>query len=303
LDRTVSSSRTRSLEVLAPVLFVLLWSTGYVGAKFGLPYAEPFTFLSIRLLLAMLALVLLALVLRERFPTLTQVFHAAIAGLLLHAGYLGGVFFGIKLGVPAGLSAIIVNLQPVLTSSLAARALGEHVSARQWFGLACGFVGVMFAIAEKMSGFDQVQPLGVIACIVALLSSTVGTVYQKRFGSSTPLITGTLLQYLASSIVFVIIAFTLETRVVQWTTPFVLTLAWFVGPISLGAILLLLWMIRHGSASRVSSLFYLVPPLTALEAYFLFGERLGWTAFVGLVLTMIGVALIVGRTEKPLEPA
>jgi drug/metabolite transporter (DMT)-like permease len=279
------------LAVFAPVLFVLLWSTGYVGAKFGLPYAEPFTFLSIRLLLAMVGLLLLALILREQFPNSTQAFHAAIAGLLLHAGYLGGVFFGIKLGVPAGLSAIIVNLQPVLTSSLAARALGEHVGARQWLGLACGFVGVLFAITEKLTGFDQVQPLGVIACVVALLSSTVGTVYQKRFGSSTPLITGTFLQYVASSIVFVIIAFSFETRAVQWTTPFVLTLAWFVGPISLGAILLLLWMIRHGSATRVSSLFYLVPPLTALEAYFLFGERLGWTA------------LIVGCNEKPLEPA
>jgi drug/metabolite transporter (DMT)-like permease len=299
----MTRSRTPSLEVFAPVLFVLLWSTGYIGAKFGLPYAEPFTFLSIRLLLAMFALLLLALILRERLPSMTQAFHAVIAGLLLHAGYLGGVFFGIKLGVPAGLSAIIVNLQPVLTSSLAARALGEQVAARQWLGLACGFIGVLFAIAEKMTGFDQVQPLGAIVCIVALLSSTVGTVYQKRFGSSTPLITGTLVQYVASSIVFVIIAFAFETRVVQWTTPFVLTLAWFVGPISLGAILLLLWMIRHGSAARVSGLFYLVPPLTALEAYFLFGERLGWTAFVGLVLTMIGVALMVGRNEKTLEPA
>jgi drug/metabolite transporter (DMT)-like permease len=302
LERTVTTESPK-LTLLAPVLFVLLWSTGYVGAKFGLPYAEPFTFLSIRLLLAMLALLLLAVILRERFLNPTQVFHAAIAGLLLHAGYLGGVFFGIKLGVPAGLSAIIVNLQPVLTSSLAARALGEQVGARQWLGLACGFVGVMFAIAEKLTGNNQVQSLGVIACVVALLSSTIGTVYQKRFGSSTPLITGTLVQYLASSIIFVIIAFSFESRVVQWTTPFVLTLAWFVGPISLGAILLLLWMIRHGSATRVSSLFYLVPPLTALEAYFLFGERLGWTAFVGLILTMIGVALIVGRNEKPLEPA
>ena len=301
----MTHSKTRGANglMVAPVLFVLLWSTGYVGAKFGLPYAEPFTFLWLRLLMAMVALLVLALILRERFPDRAQAFHATIAGLLLHAGYLGGVFFGIKLGVPAGLSAIIVNLQPVLTSSLAARALGEHVAARQWLGLACGFLGVMFAVAEKITGFNQVPALGVIACVVALLSSTIGTVYQKRFGSSTPLITGTLVQYFASSIVFLIIAFAFETRVVQWTTPFVLTLAWFVGPISLGAILLLLWMIRHGSAAHVSSLFYLVPPLTALEAYFLFGERLGWTALAGLALTMIGVALIVGRNEKPLEPA
>jgi drug/metabolite transporter (DMT)-like permease len=302
LERIVTTDMPK-LAVFAPVLFVLLWSTGYVGAKFGLPYAEPFTFLSIRLFVAMFALLILALLLRERFPNRVQAFHAAIAGLLLHAGYLGGLFFGIKHGVPAGLSAIIVNLQPVLASSLAARALRERVTARQWLGLACGFLGVTFAIAEKLTGLDQVQPLGVIACVIALISSTVGTVYQKRFGSSTPLITGMLVQYFASSIIFVIFAFAFETRVVQWTTPFVLTLAWFVGPISLGAILLLLWMIRHGSAAHVSSLFYLVPPLTALEAYFLFGERLGWTAFVGLILTMIGVALIVGRNEKPLEPA
>jgi drug/metabolite transporter (DMT)-like permease len=289
-----------SLKALAPLVFVLLWSTGYVGAKFGLPYAEPFTFLALRLALATALLAALAFALRQPRLTLEGWRRAGIAGLLLHGGYLGGVFLGIRLGVPAGLSAIIVNLQPVLVSSLAARVLGERVGARQWLGLGLGFAGVCLAVLEKLIGAlgTTLNPWGIVATVVALLSSTLGTVYQKRHGAGLPLVGATIAQYVAAGAVFAALAFAFETRRIEWTLGFTLALAWFVGPISLGAILLLLWMIAQNSATRVSSLFYLVPPLTAVEAYFLFGERLGVPSLLGLVLTMVGVALVVGAPPQ-----
>jgi drug/metabolite transporter (DMT)-like permease len=282
----------------APLLFVLLWSTGYIGAKYGLPYAPPFTFLLLRLSLASVLLLALARALRIPFPRGVEWRHSFIAGLLLHAGYLGGVFIGINLGVPAGISAIIVNLQPVLTSSLAARWLGETVTLRQWLGLGLGFIGVGLAVAEKIFGVLRETPIsawGILACVVALLSSTAGTVYQKRYGQGIPLVTGTFAQYLASSLVFLIGALLFERIQIDWTPQFAFALFWFVVVISLGAILLLLWLLRQHSAAQVSSLFYLVPPLTALEAYFLFGERLGVWAVVGLVLCAAGVGLVVAK--------
>jgi drug/metabolite transporter (DMT)-like permease len=279
----------------APLVFVLLWSTGYIGAKYGLPYAPPLTFLFIRLALASLLLLALALILKTPFPRGPQWWHSFASGLLLHVGYLGGVFIGINQGVSAGISAIVVNLQPVLTSSLAARLLGETVTARQWLGMGLGLVGVSLAVSEKFLGAlgSAVPVWGLVACGVSLLSSTAGTIYQKRFGMGIPLVTGTLGQYLASSLVFLLGAVLFEGQPVRWTIEFVFALFWFVVVISLGAILLLLWLLRQHSAAQVSSLFYLVPPLTAVEAYLLFGERLGVLALVGLALCAAAVALVV----------
>jgi drug/metabolite transporter (DMT)-like permease len=289
-----------TLARVAPIVFVFLWSTGYIGAKYGLPFAPPFTFLLVRMVLASLALLLIARVLKTPFPkSWLEVSHAAVAGLLLHAGYLGGVFMAIQLGVSAGISSIIVNLQPVLVSSLAAKVLGETVTARQWFGLTLGFAGVLLAVSEKFFAASQnpVNPWGIVACVVALISSTVGTIYQKRNATQIPLVTGTIVQYIAAGLVFAVLAFTLEPVQINWTLQFVFALSWFVLVISLGAILLLMWLIRQTSASSVSSLFYLVPPLTALEAYFLFGERLGVAALLGLVLCAVAVALVVGAPK------
>jgi drug/metabolite transporter (DMT)-like permease len=289
-----------TLARVAPVVFVFLWSTGYIGAKYGLPFAPPFTFLLVRMVLASFALLLIARVLKTPFPkSWLEVRHAAVAGLLLHAGYLGGIFMAIQLGISAGISSIIVNLQPVLVSSLAAKVLGETVTARQWFGLTLGFVGVMLAVSEKFFAASQnpVNPWGLVACVVALLSSTVGTIYQKRNAAQIPLVTGTIVQYIAAGLVFAVLAFTLEPVQINWTLQFVFALSWFVLVISVGAILLLMWLIRQTSASSVSSLFYLVPPLTALEAYFLFGERLGVAALLGLVLCAVAVALVVGAPK------
>jgi drug/metabolite transporter (DMT)-like permease len=281
----------------APFGFVLLWSTGYIGAKFILPYIEPFTFLLIRMCLA--ALLLFGLVTLFRQPRLAwrDWQHAAVVGLLLHGGYLGGIFAAIRLGIPAGLSAIIVNLQPVLISSLAALWLRESVSSWQWLGLGLGFFGVLLSIAEKSPDIlgQQISLWGVVAVFVALFSSTGGTIYQKRFAAHIPLVSGTLVQYLAAGLVFLLLAFGFETRHIVWHPNLLWAMLWFVVVISLGAILLLLWLMQQNNATQVSSLFYLVPPLTALEAFWLFGEQLGVLSLFGFGLTMIGVALVVRK--------
>ncbi len=278
----------------APFVFVMLWSTGYIAAKFGLPYAPPFTFLFLRLALATALLVGLAGFQKTAWPKGKQIQHAVVAGLLLHAGYLGGLFVSIHLGITAGISSMIVNLQPVLVSSLAAGFLGERVTGRQWLGLIFGVLGVALAVGEKFVGAlaKPISTWGVLACVLALIASTVGTVYQKHHGAGIPLLTGTAVQYMASCVVFAVGALLFETIHIDWTTQFIFALSWFVLAISLGAILLLLWLIGKNSASRVSSFFYLVPPLTAIQAYFLFGEKLGWMALLGLVLTAVGVALV-----------
>jgi drug/metabolite transporter (DMT)-like permease len=266
---TGTTSRVQTLG--GPALFVLLWSTGFVGAKYGLPYAEPFTFLSLRLGVAAALLGLLAVALRSAgMASRPQYGRAAVAGLLLHGGYLGGVFYGISLGVPAGVSAVIVSLQPVLTAVLAARVLGERPTAPQWLGMA-----------------------GVVACLVALASGTLGTVYQKRHGDRIPLVWGTAVQYAAAAAVLLGVAVATEDMSIRWTSEFIAAFVWLVLVLSIGAVLLLLLLLRRGTAAGVSSLYYLVPVATAVEAYLLFGERVGGLSLVGIGVTALGVALVV----------
>jgi drug/metabolite transporter (DMT)-like permease len=272
---------------------VLLWSTGFVGAKYGLPYAPPFTFLALRLAIAAVLLALLAAVLRSPRLTRAQYGRAAVAGSLLHAGYLGGVFYAISLGVPAGVSAVIVSLQPVLTAVLAARVLGERPSARQWLGLVLGVAGVGLVVGPGVVGSSASLPVsGLVACLVALVSGTLGTVYQKRHGDGIPLVWGTAVQYAAATALLVVGAST-EDVSIDWTPHFVGALVWLVLVLSIGAVLLLLLLLRRGTAAGVSSLYYLVPPATAVEAYLLFGERLSALSLVGIGITAVGVALVV----------
>jgi drug/metabolite transporter (DMT)-like permease len=294
---TGTTSRVQTLG--GPALFVLLWSTGFVGAKYGLPYAEPFTFLGARLAVAAGLLGVLALVTRSATPSSPAQFgRAAVVGLLLHAGYLGGVFYGISLGVPAGVSAVIVSLQPVLTAVLAARVLGERPSARQWLGLALGVAGVALVVGPGIvaagSG-DALSPAGLAACVVALASGTLGTVYQKRHGDGIPLVWGTAVQYVAAAAVLFAIAAATEDLTIHRTGEFVLAFVWLVVVLSLGAVLLLLLLLRRGTAAGVSSLYYLVPPAVAIEAYLLFGERVSTLSLVGIGVTAVGVALVVTR--------
>lgn len=283
-----------ALKPALPFLFVFLWSTGFVGAKFGLPYAEPLTFLLSRYILVLGLMTTFALLTRAPWPRdARQVLHIGVSGLLVHAFYLGGVFMAIKHGLPAGITALLVGMQPLLTACGAGWLLGERVSARQWLGLALGFIGVTLVVANK---FGNV-PLGamMIPAIVALLAITAGTLYQKRFCPHFDLRTGSVIQFLPTAALTAIVAAGTETMVIDWTPQFVFALLWLVLVLSFGAISLLNVLIRSGSAVNVASLFYLTPPTTAIIAWAVFGETLGGLALAGMVLAVGGVYLARAR--------
>lgn len=276
------------------MLFVLLWSTGYIGAKYGLPYAEPFTLLFLRFVLALLLLAPLVMWLKPAMAMSgRERGHLMVSGLLLHGVYLGGVFAAIKLGLSAGLTALIVGAQPLLTSLAAPLLLGERPSVRHWLGVALGLAGITLILGGGVDA-DVALP-ALLAAVTALIGITAGTLYQKRFCTRHDLLAVTVHQYLPTVALFGLVALLFETREVAWTAQFVAALLWLVLALSLGAIVLLTWLIKHGEASKVSSLFYLVPPATAIEAWLLFGEPLGWVKVAGIVLVALGVRLVMRR--------
>ena len=284
-----SSSLPRLLLQLAPALFVVLWSTGFIGAKFGLPYAEPFTFLMLRLIFVTLLLSGVALAARAPWPSWRLAGHLTVAGLLVHAVYLGGVFAAISHGLPSAMTALIVGLQPLLTAALASKWMGEKVGPRQWLGLVLGLIGVGMVVWKKLSfGSDSTAILFAVAALVGI---TIGTLYQKRYCGGMDLRTGTVVQYLTSGIVLGLVAASTETMHVDWSPSFIFALAWLVVVLSVGAIFLLFLLIRQGQAARVASLFYMTPPTTALMAWALFGETLPPLALAGFVVVAAGVAL------------
>ena len=293
------SSRLSTLWLAAmPLLFVALWSTGFIGAKFGLPYAEPFTLLFIRFALTLALLVPLAHWLSGEWPRGARLWgHIGISGLLVHGAYLGGVFYGIYLGMPAGLASLLVGLQPLLTAGLAGPLLGERLGGRQWLGLGLGLIGVALVLGGKLDpGESLFQGFGagaLLAIFAALAGISGGTLYQKRFCTGMPLLSGTAVQYLAAGTVLGLGALLFEDRSVDWTPTFTLTLGWLVLVLSISAILLLMALIKRGEASRVASLFYLVPPVTALQAWWLFDEALPPLSLGGMALAIAGVVLVV----------
>lgn len=281
----------------APALFVCLWATGFIGGKLGLPYAEPLTFLLIRFAAILLILIPVALIMRAPWPKHGKDWaHTAMAGLLLHAGYLGGVFSAIELGMSAGVTSLIVGLQPVLTAILAAVWFKDKVSSRQWLGLVLGFVGVALVVSGKLR-FDagDIRPLGL--AFMALASITLGTLYQKRYCQNLNLLSGAVIQYAACLLLYSVLAPMLETMEVQWTGQFIFALAWLVIVLSIVSIMLLYVLIRRGAATQVTSLFYLVPPTTAVMAWLIFGETLSGWALAGLVLCALGVSLVVRQPK------
>lgn len=282
-------------QVAAPVLFVILWSSGFIGGKLGLPFAEPFTFLLWRYGIVTLLLLALTLLMRAPWPASpVQALHIAVSGVLVNAVYIGGVFSAIHQGVPAGIVALIVGLQPLFTAVVAGRLLGEKISVSQWVGFGLGLVGVLMVLMDKIS-FAGGNPLGVSLSIGALFGITAGTLYQKRYCAAMDMRSGGVIQFAAATLVMALAALMFETMQVRWTTTFVFAMTWLVVVLSLGAISLLNIIIRHGAASRVASLFYLVPPVTSLMAFFVFGERLGLTAVGGMFVTVTGVALAVRK--------
>ncbi len=292
--------KLRSLEDLAvfaaPAVFVVLWSSGFIGTKAGLFYAEPMTFLSLRMIAVIGVLALLVLITRPPWPRRAGALHNVVAGLLMQGLYLGGVFVSIFHGLPAGLTALVVSLQPVLTSTLANRWLGEKVALHQWVGLLLGLAGVFLVVQGKAAGGETSVP-GWTAIFIALIGITIGTLYQKRFAGSVDWRSGLLIQYSAAGVPFGSAAYLFETRTVQWAPEFIFTLAWLVFVLSLGAIWLLYFMIRHSAATRVVSLFYLTPPTTALMAWALFDERLGPLALLGMAVCVAGVFLVNWRVD------
>ncbi len=291
--------RSFFFSFFVPALFVWLWSTGFIGAKYGLPFAEPFTLLLIRMLLTLVLLVGLAWLMKTRWPGWRGAGHLAVTGILVHGCYLGGVYYAIQDGMASGIVSLIVGLQPLVTAAAAVVFLKEAVSGRQWLGLALGLIGVSLVLVEKFGGTgveSGISPWALAWTLVALAGISMGTVYQKRHGTGADLVAGTIIQYAAAATLFAIGAFALESREVEWSLQLQLSMAWLVLGVSIGAILLLMWLIRQGAASQVASLFYLVPPVTALEAYLLFDERLGGLAMVGGLIAITGVALVV--TQK-----
>jgi drug/metabolite transporter (DMT)-like permease len=288
----------RTLEDLAifvtPGVFVVLWASGFVGAKFGLPYAEPLTFLSLRMIAAVLLLGVIILVTRPKWPSGSGALHSVATGLMLHGFYLGGVFVAIENGLPAGLAALVVSLQPVLTSTVAHRWLGERVLPRQWLGLVLGLLGVYFILRDKTAA-GETTVFAWVSAIVALLGITAGTLYQKRFGGGIDWRPALCIQYAAAGVLFMLGAAMFETRVVHWTPQFVFAFSWLVIVLSLGAIWLFYFLIRRAAATRVVGFFYLTPPVTALMAWALFDERLAPLAMLGMAISVVGVFLVIWR--------
>lgn len=279
-----------------PVLFVLLWATGFIGARYAMPWSEPFSFLALRFVLAAVVLLLIMLVMHSKKLPPRQAAHAAFAGALIHGVYLGGVFWSIRHGLPAGLSALIIGLQPLITAVMAGWALGERILPRHWAGLAAGFLGIVIVLAPKIGqAIGGVTLATFLACLAGAVAISAGTVWQKKFVSNADLVTATLWQYLGAAMVMAIGSFAFETRQFTLTGELVFAMAWLVLVLSIGAIFLLMMMIREGEMSKVSSLFYLVPAVTALIAWVLFGETLTPVQLVGMAITTIGVAMATRR--------
>ncbi len=292
MSKTQQAQTSTLTTALMPAVFVFLWATGFVGAKLGMPHAEPLTFLVLRFIMVVFGLWIFCLIVRAPWPARTMdTVHIAIVGILLHAVYLGGVFVSIDLGVEAGTSALIVAVQPLLVALLAGPILGERVTWRQWVGFALGIAGVTLVVFRKLE-LGLGTPVGMSFSILAVLGITAGTLYQKKFCGAMDLRTGNVIQFTAAATVLGILSVFFEERQVNWTGEFIFAMVWLVVVLSFGATTLLLILIRKGAASRVSSLFFLVPAVAALIAWPLFGETFGPLAIVGMVLVTIGVALV-----------
>ena len=298
--RMTASPTSRAFERAIPLVFVLVWSTGWIVARYARDYADALTFLSVRYALAGAALLAFALVSRAHWPRARSEWgHALFSGILLHGFYLGAVWWAIRHGLPASISALLAALQPILSTLLAPAILGERIAALRGFGVAVGFAGLVVVLSPSLIGVSP-EALAAVWPLIALnaaamVSVTLGTFYQKRHIHSGDLRTVTVLQYASALAVTLPVAYLLEPMRIEWNTTMVLTMAWSVCALSIGAIALLLLLIRRGEVSRSAQLIYLVPPTASLEAFFLFGEQLTGVQIAGMVLTVTGVALASRR--------
>ena len=281
---TTTSSR------IFPLLFVLLWSTGFIGARLGLPHIEPLTFLFIRYLAVIACMVAISVATRAPWPTDSKAwFHIGVSGFLVHGMYLGGVFTAIHEGLPAGVASLVVSVQPLLTAVGAGVLMGAVVLKRQWIGLGLGLMGVGMVVAGKLGTDFAAHAL--LPATIALLAITAGTLYQKRFCPTLDWRTGSVAQFIPTAVLTGATAWLTETGRIDWTGELFFALGWLVLVLSIGAVSLLNWLIRTSSAVNVASLFYLVPPCTAVVAWLLFGETFSALALVGMGITVAGVYL------------
>ena len=284
-----------------PALFVLIWSTGFIVARYGMPHAPPLKFLLVRYLLSIACFLPWIVLARVKWPgTRAQWAHLALTGVFMHAGYLGGVWAAVKAGMGSGLSALIVGLQPVLTA-LWLSARGGRITARQWTGLVLGFVGLVLVVSRKFGQGGEANWLNMSLAVGALFSITLGTLYQKRFVAPCDVRTANLVQLGAAFLVTLPLAL-LETETMHWNAELAGAMAWSVLALTLGGSSLLYLLIQRGAAASVTSLMYLVPPVTALIAWLLFAEPVSALTIAGTVITVVGVALVVRLTGRVAQP-
>jgi drug/metabolite transporter (DMT)-like permease len=285
-------TRPNPLDRLAPPLFVVIWATGFIVARLVAPYADPLTFLVARYLLAILVLASVALLVRAPWPSTARGWRdALVAGMLLHGCYLGGVFWSVKHGLPAGIAALVAGLQPLATGLLVGPLLGETVSARRWAGIAAGFVGAALVVSPKLGTSDGFPPAALAVCFLGMISITFGTIWQKRTAQAVDLRTNATVQYMGAALVTLPFALLTERMRLDFEPALWVGLIWAVFGLSIGAIGLLLILIRRGAVAGVAALLYLVPPVAALMAFFLFGESLSPIQILGMGAAAVGVAL------------
>jgi drug/metabolite transporter (DMT)-like permease len=280
----------------APATFVVLWATGFIGARYAMPWCEPFLFLAARFAIAGAIIAMIAIFGGVSWPARNIGFHAAISGSLIHGVYLGSVFWAIRNGLPAGMSALIVGIQPLLTAIMAGVVLKETVTTRHWAGLATGLAGIALVLSPKLT-FDGegVNAATLSASVLAVAAVSAGTIWQKRFVTGADLRGTTACQYLGAFLVVAPMSLLLETGQFTLTGELVFAMGWLVGVLSIGAIFLLMRLIRDGAVSKVASLFYLVPAVTALMAWGLFDETLNPLQIAGMVITAFGVAMATAQ--------
>ena len=282
----------QSIKRFIPASFVVLWATGFIGARYAMPWAEPFTFLAIRFVIAAILFAGLAVLLGSSKATRDEALHATGAGVLMHGIYLGAVFWAIHRGMPAGFSALIVGLQPLITAVLAGKFLGEAILPRHWAGLAVGLLGVVIVLWPKLGAVGGgVTAATLTASLVSVLGMSAGTIWQKRYASGGDLVSATMWQYVGGSIVMILGSLAFETRAITVNGELIFAMAWLVLVLSVGAIFLLMVMIRDGEMSKVASLFYLVPAVTAVIAWMLFDEQLNLLQIAGMAIATLGVGL------------
>ncbi len=287
---------------LIPFVFVFLWSTGFIAAKYALVYIEPFTLLLVRMLLTLCVLSVWALFRVKKWPSINQARHQMVVGMLIHGTYLGGVFAAIKLGLPAGITAIIVGVQPVLTALISVFWFRQKLSKRQSLGFVCGLLGVVGTIGLTQGFSDfTFAPASVVCAVAALFGITLGSLYQKKLGVNVDLLAGTVWQYVGCCIIMAILSFSFESQRIDWTFTLIASLAWLILALSIVAIFLLMYLIREGDVSKVASYFYLVPVVASIQAWWLFDETLSLPALVAMGVTVFGVYLVISKEKSVKE--